>query len=488
MSDKISLLINEIRSSRDWFGSASGLAEKVNSLLSKAALSLEPYGRNGVIAYRQIGVLSAPEGKQFTWRHILELAAARRLADVRWSRKQLADWIPHQAPENLLEAIRAPMSASEHLGISVSRETRERAEQAVRLLAIAVVEVYRACRGGDVLIQGPLLPHAMYLAMLRLGALKVSAGLVDEFGSVHDVLARCRETFASGAWNLPVFEDPQFAFAGVRLLDPATRLPTIDAVEMARLARNELDLLEQLAFEELRATSDRFVGRAPEVYTILRRFIAEHAITTVDEIRVYQRSQAIQLAVAFINSCYESVQPHHLVNGGLYRCKSCRTPMRAARVTGKVACVIPQCVGFEEPVDPTLVRSEHGANTRIARPHVMTYWIGPAIDELAIARKAENLSLPYMLYPDFDSCDISFDGGKTGIDVKSHSNAFVLAEALSKKPGLLSFYEKKIVAINDQSLKRFPNYLEVLKREYRGGSDIEFLSMSALLKRMKAIE
>lgn len=486
--NRIIMLISELEGLGAWTGTSGELAEKTEALFRGAGITLDPFGRNGVISYRQHGVLSRPAGKVFTWRHLLELAAARRLAALKWSRKQLAEWVPGQSPDTLIEAIRSPRPVPQRSAIAVSLETRQQAENVVRLLAVAVVELYRQCRDGAVLVHGPLLPDSIHTCLLRLGALKVAASAEDTFGSVHVLLWRCRESFGSGAWELAAFEEPDFMYAGLRLIDPDTRLPTLDAIEMARAVRDELDLLEQLAFQELRATSNRFVGRAAEVYTMLRRFVAEHPITTVEKIRDYEQTNTIQLASTFLNACYEEVQPHHLVGGKLHRCKTCKTPLRLTRTTGKLACILPQCPSFDDPVEPSIAQLEFGASTRVVRPHILAYWVGPAIDELAVARNAEKLRLDYALYPDLDACDVSLENGGIGIDIKSHASPFVLAAALSRKPGLLAFYPKKIVAINDRSVARVPNYLEILRREYQGNVDVEFVSVSGLLKSMKASE
>ena len=67
------------------------------------------------------------------------------------------------------------------------------------------------------------------------------------------------------------------------------------------------------------------------------------------------------------------------------------------------------------------------------------------------------------LYPSRDRCDLSLDADGIGIDVKSHANPFLLAASLNPGVGGLELYSTKVIAINDQAISRFPEYLEILR-------------------------
>lgn len=471
-----------------WRGTASGLAATAQALLIKDGdSSVEPIGRNGVIAYRGHRILSAPDGKTFVWRHLVEFCAARVLVSHGWTRKQLSEWMPHQSSEALLDAIRVPTDPVGADELVAHRRIREQAEIAFRLLALGIVDLFRQVRDGQVVVHGPTLPASLKTALFRLSELCISIGEEDRFGSTHDLVRLCTTPVGSSVWPLPVFREPDFAYAGVRLIDPDSRLPTLDAIELSRTTLSELDLREQMAFGDLRATAERFVGAGPVSYSALRRFIAEHPITTLEQIKDFERENGLQLADPFIQSCYEPVQPHHLVGETLCRCEKCESPMRPGHVSGTAACALPQCLAFEKMVEPAKAAVRRTPTTRIARPHILMYWIAPAIDELAIARKAAKLGIEHAVYPMFDACDVSLEAGNlVGIDVKSYASPFVLAHALNRGIGGLSLYSKKIIAINDRSLARFPRYLDILQREYRGAVALSFTGVGDLLKRIGA--
>lgn len=98
---------------------------------------------------------------------------------------------------------------------------------------------------------------------------------------------------------------------------------------------------------------------------------------------------------------------------------------------------------------------------------------------------ADPPGLEVALYPGRDRCDLSLDADGTGIDVKSHANPFLLAASLNRGLGGLELYSTKVIAINDQAISRFPEYLEILRREC-DRSDVEFKSVGALRRELRA--
>ncbi len=153
-----------------------------------------------------------------------------------------------------------------------------------------------------------------------------------------------------------------------------------------------------------------------------------------------------------------------------------------------VSCPIRQCKSFESPVLKSMARTVAVRDALIAKAHVLQYWCGPGQDEVALydlATADGAGKLDAELYPGRDLCDLSLDAQLVGIDVKSHANPFVLAGSLSRDLGGLERFEKKIVAINDQALSRFPDYLEILRRESRR-PEVEFTSVAALRKKLRA--
>jgi hypothetical protein len=161
--------------------------------------------------------------------------------------------------------------------------------------------------------------------------------------------------------------------------------------------------------------------------------------------------------------------------------------MRASNVDGHVGCVIRQCKSFDVAVPRAKARAADLREALVAKPHILVYWCGPGQDEIALYDLAvsEALRLEASLYPRRDACDLSLDGHAIGIDVKSHASPYLLAEILNHDLGGLEGFESKIVAINDQAISRFPEYLDILRREC-ARSDVKFVSVNALRRDLRA--
>jgi hypothetical protein len=361
------------------------------------------------------------------------------------------------------------------------------AHEAVQHLAAGIVEQFERARAGHPLVHDIGVSPWLRSAMFRLAALHVMHGRQAKFDGAHTVVAMSCEPLRQQEWGLPVFDSSDFRFHGVRLLDPGSRLPTLECVDLAQRVSSELDLREQQAFAQLTSVSDLFSGRRDEVYTALRSFVIRHPTTTAAEQRRYLAAQNLQLAAPFLATCYETPQPHHLVQGALLSCATCGVPMKTSNVIDHVGCVIRQCKSFDVAVPRSRVRPLDLSDALVAKPHILVYWCGPGLDEIALFDYAtsEPLRLDALLFPKCDACDISLDADTTGIDVKSHANPFLLAEILNHDLGSLERYDGKIIAINDQAVSRFPDYLEILRREF-SRPDVKILSVSGLRRELRA--
>ncbi|BCL95557.1 hypothetical protein MAFF211491_00090 [Ralstonia solanacearum] len=354
-------------------------------------------------------------------------------------------------------------------------------------MAAGLVEHFRRARAGQPLVHDMALSPKLQGAMSRLAGLHVLFGLQVQADGAHTLVAKCRYPLREREWGLPVFDAPNFRFHAIRLLDAETRLPTIECIDLARQIASELDLLEQQSFVQLNSACDQFASRGYEVYSALREFITRHPITTAAEQRRFLEGRNMQLAAPFLSSCYEPVQPHHLVRGVLLPCASCGAPMVNSVVEGHISCPVRQCKAFDSPVRYEHARQASIRESLIAKAQILVYWCGPGQDEIALydAAIADPPALSATLYPARDKCDIGLDNDTVGIDVKSHANPFLLAETLNRGLGGLELFSKKYIAINDQALSRFPDYLEILRRECNR-KDIEFISVGALRRKLKA--
>ena len=444
--------------------------------------------------YRGVGIVSPAIRKRYQWRHLVQLVVGCVLVRLGDSRKDVAKRLQSLGPLEIISLLDGSPSADvpPRAGAAWADADDQRvlaiAHEAIPLLAAGLAEHFRRAKAGNILTHDGSMSPWLRGAMQRLASLYVMFGKPVQADGAHTLVAMSARPIRAREWGLPVFDATQFRFHGIHLLDAATRLPTIECIELARQTSSELDLREQQAFEQLETACDLFGARGAEVYTALREFITRHPITSLAEQRRYLEGKTMQLAAHFLASCYEPVQPHHLVNGKLYRCAGCGVPLIHSTVVQHVSCPIRQCKSFESPVLKNIARTASVQESWIAKAHVLQYWCGPGQDEIALydAATAEGSSkLDVELYPGRDLCDLSLDAHMVGIDVKSHANPFVLAGSFSRGLGGLERFERKIVAINDQAISRFPDYLEILRRECRR-PDVEFMSVTALRKTLRA--
>lgn len=381
----------------------------------------------------------------------------------------------------------APTSSTAASDVSVSdlhaTWVQERLQEAIKLLAAGLVDAFRQARAGQAPVHGPAMSKWFRGALSHFAALYLSSGLPVRHDGLHGLISQCRRPLRELDWGLPALDSPDFAFHGLRLLDPMSRVPTLECVELARHVSSDLDIREQMAFAQLKSTCDQFALRGDEVYTALREFVVRHPVTDPVEIKGFLEERNLQLASAFLSSCYEPVQPHHLVQGSLLCCRNCRMPMALSTLAGHVACVVRQCKAYDVPVP--MQRRPWAAETVIAKPHILMYWCAPGIDEIELYDAARRQKISdIQLYPERDTVDLAIDGTQIGVDVKSHASPLLLARALSDDKIGLNLFSKKIVAINDQSIARFSGYLDVLRREC-SRTDIEFMSVSAVRRLLR---
>lgn len=483
-----------------WSGSLDELTATASKLLldqgTWQGVLLRAPTRSVVVNYRYVGLIAAAVRKRYQWRHLVQLTVACVLVQLGRSRESIARQFQSLTPTELIGLLRqsadpdpAPhVPAPPLVDPSLHERVLDLAHDLVPLLAAGLAEHYQTMRDGKPLIhnQASVSPQ-LRRAMTRIAALYVLHGLPVQADGAHTVTAKCTEPFRAREWSLPVFDAPEFRYHGIRLLDARTRLPTLECMDLARMISSELDLYEQQAFAQLNAVCDQFALRGDAIYTALRSFITRHPITTQAQLRDFVEAGNMQLAMPFLMTCYEPPQPHHLVKGSLRQCPQCKAPLVHSVIDEHISCTTRPCREFERPLRPGAAPALNTHDSLIAKPHILMYWCGPGQDEILLydTAVAEPARLSATLYPGRDRCDISLDGDTIGIDVKSHANPYVLADALNRDLGGLKLFARKFIAINDQALSRFPEYLEILRREYNR-RDVEFIAVRALTHKLKA--
>jgi hypothetical protein len=417
-----------------WNGSLEDLAATAGQLLldqgNWQGHTLRTPSRSVVVDYRNVGIIAPALRKRYQWRHLVQLVVACVLVQLGQTRKAVGKRMQSLAPTELvalLEQASSDDAASPGLGTPSTAvdESRalELAHDAIPLLAAGLADHFRRAREGQPLVHDVAMSPWLRSAMLRLAGLYVLYGRAVNADGAHTLVANSTLPLREREWDLPVFDAPAFRFHGVRLLDAGTRLPTIECIDLARQTASELDLKEQQAFAQLDSACDLFGSRGNEVYTALRQFITRHPISSAAEQRRFLEADTLQLAAPFLASCYEQIQPHHLVKGGLFRCATCGAPLIESTVDAHVSCTVRQCKAFESPVPRELARALTLQDALVVKAHILVYWCGPGQDEIALYDTAttDPPGLDAALYPGRDRCDLSLDAEGIGIDVKSHA-------------------------------------------------------------------
>lgn len=454
-----------------------------------------PLTKRTFIYYRGKGVISPANGKKYTYLHLVQCLAARKLANEGWTLNQLLQLIPGVDPDQLTQLVVGEIEADAVLAGNkiftdlpkndVSEETTDFGKLpqpmlALQMLAVGVCDAFHSVVDEHRNINGNEIPFTLKRAMGLLGKLCVEEGKEDEFACVHTTLALCKLPFNHSRWPLASFKAPTFQFSSINLIDVDHRCPTQDCIELASIG-NELNIKELFSFELLQQLCSGFGSSQHEAYKKIREFIGRNPITTIQAIVEFTRAENIAKVEPFLtHEIYSPLGKHILADGFLHRCKHCHAALRKV-YEGLGSCPIKQCSLYGRHIsldDPETPRDD----SVILNPHLLTFWFGPAIDELSIFDLAEDCGHDVQLYPESDACDIAIDGYDIGIDVKSYSSPILLARALNRSIGRLTMYHKKIIAVSDSSIARHIDYLSVLAKNYNDVYPLEFHSVSSVKK------
>ncbi|GAB1257124.1 hypothetical protein NBRC116494_16260 [Aurantivibrio plasticivorans] len=488
----------ELSQYSEWSGSQDGLVALVGELSPLLIPGDQPITKRTLIYYRGKGVISPANGKKYGYLHLAQCLAARKLISHGWTVSQLAQLIANVDEWTLTQVAYGEIEADAAIGLSASpaaqdlkpNELNDKAfnvtpdlplpELAVQMLAIGVCDSFNRVIDEHKIVNGNDIPFNLKRAMGLLGRLCIEEGKEDSFASIHDTLTLCKLPFNDASWALSAFKDAHFELGSVNLIDQDHRCPTQDCVELAS-GGNEANIKEQFSFELLTQLCSGFGTQKHRVYTSVRRFIGEKPVTTGREIAAHAKKHSMAKIEQFLSrEVYSPIGSHILIDERLYLCPKCGAPIR--KVEEKLGkCTIKQCPDYGKHI-PLIDGRKPEADSLVLKPHLLSFWFGPSIDELAVYELARKL-LPeteIQLYPESDACDISIDGYDIGIDVKSYSSPYLLANALNRTIGRLNRYTKKIIAVSDTSISRHRDYLATLKRYYNNEIPIEFMSVSSV--------
>lgn len=493
---------------RQWQGTAETLTQELKRQIKQLGLSVEPPAVRTVRSWRSKQLLSQQKGQEFGFRQILEGLATALLLKKGWTLAAIAQVLP-SFPDLVLEQqiiaetnnqdpTWSPPIQTATLPLPTGHaSTLDLAEDAVVLLAQGVVRQYTRTLNREIVRQDDSIPAELYRAMCKLGRLYIEEGLPDRAACVHTVLERGR--YRLEKWDLDIFRHPDFRFRQAILIDPDLRVPTSDCAEIAnsRGTFGEDNVIEYRLHERLREATERLGGRRQhKAYTALRELLGRRSLIGEHQLLDYLVEKDLTpLQGIIIDTFFDRVPDIWLIDGYAHRCASCGTLMRPypnKKLFPEGRCPIRQCEGHEsskakigEKLDP------NKDSLLIAKPQILTYWTGPAIDEVKIFDTARNYGLNAELYPESDLCDIAINDRSIGIDAKSYSSPVSLALRLNRSIGGLSYYRRRIIAVSDQLIEDNPYYLSNLQSTLDKKGDpatLEILSVSEILQLLKGMK
>lgn len=493
-----------------WQGTAEALTKELKRQSRQLGLSVEPPGLRTVRSWRAKQILSQPKGQEFGFRQILEGLATTLLLKKGWTLAAIAQVLPSFSEDALKRQIIAEADGQDPIwspamqSTSFSLPTGHRqafdlAEDAVALLAQGILRQYdRVLSGREIVYQRDSIPPELYKAMCKLGRLYIQEGLSDRAACVHTVLARARYSLGSDEWELEIFRSSDFRFCKATLIDPDMRVPTSDCSAIANLsgAFGEDNVIEYRLYAHLREATERLGGRRQhKAYTALRELFGRYSLITECQLLDYLLDNDLTPLQGMIIEKFFDPVPDVWLNEGLaHRCAHCGTLMRPhpnKKLFPEGCCPIRLCTGHE-PNNAKLSQRLDPNQDRllIAKPQILTYWTGPAIDELAIYDTAQQNGLNSELYPESDLCDVSINERVIGIDAKSYTSPVSLALRLNHSIGGLIHYRRRIVAISNRLINDNPNYLSTLQSTLDKKGDpatLEIRSVSSVIESLKGM-
>lgn len=483
---------------RKWQGTAESLTEELNHQIKELKLFVEVPTVRTVRLWRDKKIFSQPPKQKFGFRQILEGLATVLLLKKGWTLAAIAQILPSLSDVNLEQQILAEAEGEETVWIPDSlvkdhRQQIDLAENAVVLLAQGIIRLYRKIDDDKKIVkQDDDLPTELYQAMCKLGRLYIESGDIDQAASVHQILNLARFPLRSEKWNLGVFQQPEFSYQDVILIDPQMCVPTSDCETIAHHygGFGENNLIERRLYNQLKDSTEKLGSRRQhQAYTAIRELLGRFSLIGQRKLFDYLEQHDLTPLQRVISDFFIEVPDILLIKNLAYRCADCGTLMRPhhQKIYPNGQCPIVQCPGHLNPkvgekLDPNKDK------LLVAKPQILTYWTAPAIDELAIYDIAKKEGLEVELYPNSDLCDIGINNRFIGIDAKSYNIPVLLAAKLNKSIGGLIHYTHRIIAISDRLIQENPYYLDILRERLEPKnpqSTLQIMSVAEIIKRLK---
>ena len=495
---------------RNWQGTAESLLEELQRKIEQLNLSVEPPTVRTIRSWRSRKLLSQAKGQKFGFRQILEGLATLLLLQKGWTLVAIAEVLSSWNDTELEQQIIAGKYGGNIIESNDNQEpssflkqksknNHNLAEDAVILLAQGILRQYEhVIAGGGIVRQDDKLPPELHSAMCKLGRLYLEEGKCDRAACVHDVLERScyplDDNDGNNKWDLSIFRDSEFRLGNVNLIDFNLRVPTADCAETANMSGGfgEDNVIEHRLYSKLKsATEGLGRNKKDRAYTALRELIGRRSLIRQRELFNYLEDNNLTPLQKTVEEFFDPVPEVWLINGHALQCAHCGTLMRPhpnrERYPDGYYCPIRQCSGRYPPQVKERLSPENG-QLLVAKPQILVYWTAPAIDELAIFDEAKKYGLDAQLYPESDQCDIAISDRAIGIDAKSYRSPVLLALKLNRSIGGLIYYRQRIVAITDELIEDYPDYISTVNSLLDKKSDtasLQIMSVSSVIKNIQ---
>ncbi|MBS9393609.1 MAG: hypothetical protein HEQ29_10835 [Dolichospermum sp. LBC05a] len=487
---------------RQWQGTAESLTEELNHQIKELKLSVEIPAVRTVRLWRSKNIFSQPQKQRFGFRQILEGLATVLLLKKGWTLAAISQVLPSLSDINLERQILAEAESQETTWIPDSfvkdhRQQIDLAENAVVLLAQGIIRLYQQISHDQEIVKivkqdDNLLPGELYQGMCKLGRLYIENGQIDQAASVHQILNLARFPLKNAQWNLPIFQQPEFSYRDVILIDSQLCVPTNDCETIAHNygGFGENNLIERRLYNSLKESTEKLASRRQHLaYTKIRELLGRFSLIGQRKLLDYVEEHDLTPLQRVISEFFIEVPDIWLIKNFAHRCADCGTLMRPhyQKIYPNGQCPIVQCPGHLNPkigekLDP------NKDQLLVAKPQILTYWTAPAIDELAIYDIAKKEGLEVELYPNSDICDIGINNRFIGIDAKSYSSPVALAAKLNHSIGGLIHYTHRIIAISDRLIIDNPYYLDIVREKLEPKnpqSTLQIMSVSEIIQKLK---
>jgi hypothetical protein len=446
---------------KGWLGTAEELVSIIAMLAATYVPGEEPPTLRVVRDWRSKGILSQPKQKPFGYRQVLEgIAAFWWFSKKGWQSRVIVETLSGLQDTDLAAFVKR-MNIDGGPATTAARDTRRQvrdANVAIELLARGIVRQYHYTVLGRHGIIRQTQPQGedggihkdLRLAISKLGRLQVECEGKDNFACVHDVLNRAKNPISAEGWRISLFDQPDFEYRDIFLIDPIHSTPTPECQDLAGVAAGgEADLIEGRLHDQLRNIVGRSVQMPSEVYTAIRGFMSRPGMNGF--------SRAFY---DYYNELHEGL----LIEGVAHQCAHCRALMRPHRGYPLGICSVEPCFKTNPPTVGACLDPRKD-QLFIAVPAVMTFWITPAFDEIRIHDAAKTLGYAVELFPEEDACDVGINGREIGIDAKNYASPVWLARKLNISIGRLGNYETRVIAVSDHLVQARRDYIAVMRGE-----------------------